>query len=67
MRDDVAPDRAIADVAGPQGGVVAHDQLIALGFSSAAIHRRIKAGRLHRLHRGVYAVGHLALDAVGRR
>jgi hypothetical protein len=30
------------------------------------IHRRILAGRLHRVHRGVYAVGHANLSIEGR-
>ena len=33
-------------------------QLSALGISRAAISERERSGRLHRLHRGVYAVGH---------
>jgi very-short-patch-repair endonuclease len=30
------------------------------GLSTSAISRRIQAGRLHRVYRGVYAVGHIA-------
>jgi very-short-patch-repair endonuclease len=67
MRDHVATGHAIADLAGRQGGVVTYEQLVALGVSRATIHRRVTAGRLHTLHRGVYAVGHRALDAGGRR
>ena len=33
-------------------------QLVALGFGAGAIKYRRKVGRLHLLHRGVYAVGH---------
>lgn len=35
-------------------------QLAALGLSREAVRKRVEAGRLHRLHRGVYAVGHAA-------
>jgi hypothetical protein len=45
---------------------VAHRQLLALGFSGSAIHRLVLAGRLHPIHRGVYAVGHAALSSNGR-
>jgi very-short-patch-repair endonuclease len=38
--------------------VVARVQLLALGFDKRAIAYRLKVGRLHLLHRGVYAVGH---------
>jgi very-short-patch-repair endonuclease len=40
-----------------QRGVVARSQLIVLGFGPRAIERRVRDGRLHPLHRGVYAVG----------
>jgi very-short-patch-repair endonuclease len=36
-------------------------ELVGCGLTRAGIHRRAKAGRLHRLHHGVYAVGHTAL------
>ena len=67
MRPQSAPDRAVARVAARQGGVVSHDQLLARGFSPEAIQRRVRAGRLFSLHRGVYAVGHVAIGVVGRR
>ena len=35
-------------------------QLNAAGIGKNGITRRLRAGRLHRLHRGVYAVGHTA-------
>lgn len=50
-----------------QGGVVTHGQLRVIGLSAAAIDRRIDAGRLLPLHRGVYAVGHQQVGKVGRR
>jgi hypothetical protein len=48
-------------------GVVAHSQLIRLGLSARTITRWVSDGRLHRVHRGVYAVGHPALTDHGRR
>lgn len=51
-------DRAIGWVAASQYGVVTTAQLVAVGLSRAAISKRARAGRLHRLHQGVYAVGH---------
>ena len=38
--------------------MVSRAQLVALGFDARAIEYRLKVGRLHLLHRGVYAVGH---------
>jgi very-short-patch-repair endonuclease len=40
-----------------QHGVVAREQLIAPGFGEGAIEHRLRRGRLHRLWKGVYAVG----------
>jgi very-short-patch-repair endonuclease/predicted transcriptional regulator of viral defense system len=60
-------DRTIADLAGRQHGVVAHRQLRALGVGEGAIRYRIASGRLHRVHAGVYAVGHRVLSASGIR
>ena len=45
-------------LAARQRGVVARRQLLALGISGGAIDHWIATGRLHRLHRGVYLVGH---------
>jgi very-short-patch-repair endonuclease len=53
-------DRALAQIAGRQHGVVSIRQLRAIGISEDAAAGRVKAGRLHRIHRGVYAVGHRA-------
>lgn len=58
-------DGQIAAVAETQHGVVAHAQLMGIGLSPEAIKRRVAAGRLHRLHRGVYAVGHKVLSIRG--
>lgn len=51
------PDSAVARLAAAQHGNVIRSQLIASGLSSTAITHRVKTGRLHRVHRGVYAVG----------
>jgi predicted transcriptional regulator of viral defense system len=67
MRPQGAPDRAIARIAARQGGVASYAQLLRLGLSAQAIKRRVRAGRLLPLHRGVYAVGHVAIGAAGRR
>lgn len=59
-------DRRVADLAAAQHGVADHGQLVALGIGADAIHYRLEAGRLHQLHRGVYAVGHRLVTAHGR-
>src|SRR4051812_2179709 len=53
-------------LAAEQYGIVTRAQLTELGLSEEAIARRMRSGRLHRLHRGVYAVGHLAVSLRGR-
>lgn len=59
-------DEAIAALASRQHGVVARRQLIALGLGRRAIAHRLECGRLHLIHRGVYAVGHPVLSVRGR-
>ena len=59
-------DGAIARVAGRQHGVISRGQLRELGIKDSAIGYRVAAGRLHRLHRGVYAVGHRVVGMHGR-
>jgi very-short-patch-repair endonuclease len=61
MRQQVATgrrDAAVARIAARQHGVVSLPQLHLCGADASAIKRRVAAGRLYRLHRGVYAVGH---------
>src|SRR5436190_6898160 len=57
----------VARLAGRQHGVVARRQLEAMGLSASAVGRWAAEGRLHRVHRGVYAVGHRVLTVDGRR
>jgi predicted transcriptional regulator of viral defense system len=49
-------DVALAGLAAAQHGVVTLDQLRGLGLSDRATRDRAAAGRLHRIHRAVYAV-----------
>src|SRR6201995_4397561 len=58
--------QGVAAVAGAQHGLVTRSQLVALGFSAKAIEHRVRTGALHRLYRGVFAVGHLSLAEPGR-
>ncbi len=53
-------DWTIAALAGRQHGVVARGQLLRLGLTRKVIERRIAAGSLIPIHRGVYMVGHRA-------
>lgn len=51
----------LADLATRQHGVVSMKQLIALSYSLDSASDAFLGGRLHRLHQGVYAVGHRRL------
>jgi very-short-patch-repair endonuclease len=51
-------DQRLARIAARQHGLVSHRQLAAVGLSTKAVTRRVERGRLHRIYRGVYAVGH---------
>ena len=59
-------DSLIAELAERQHGCVAHWQLRAC-FGRGAIEHRLRCRRLHRIHRGVYAVGHRVLGPDGWR
>src|SRR2546428_612589 len=55
----------VADLATRQHGVISLPQLLAAGLSRDQVKRWVRAGRLHRLYRGVYAVGHTRLGPHG--
>jgi predicted transcriptional regulator of viral defense system/very-short-patch-repair endonuclease len=55
----------LAELATRQHGMVSARQLRELGFSENLITEEAKRGRLRRIHRGVYAVGHEALTWEG--
>jgi Transcriptional regulator, AbiEi antitoxin/Protein of unknown function (DUF559) len=59
MHPKRAPDAPVAIIAGRQHGVVSIEQLRRSGISDTAVRERLRNGRLHRMHRGVYAVGHV--------
>ncbi|MDQ3586978.1 MAG: DUF559 domain-containing protein [Actinomycetota bacterium] len=46
---------------------MSHRELLTLGLKRQAIAYRLECGRLHQLHRGVYAVGHRVVSADGVR
>lgn len=56
----------LASLAGRQRGLIRYGQLLSIGVTTSGIRRRVQAGRLHRLYRGVYAVGHVALSRGAR-
>ena len=58
-------EQRLAALAKRQHGVVARRQLRALGLGPGAIDSRLRFGRLHAVHRGVYAVGHAGLNQRG--
>jgi len=59
------PDAVIALLAANQHGIVSIAQLERVGIRQRGRARRVAARRLHRIHRGVYAVGHQGLSREG--
>jgi very-short-patch-repair endonuclease len=56
----------VALLATKQHGVVGRRQLLSLGVDQATMKRWLRNGRLHRLHREAFAVGHASLNQRGR-
>src|SRR2546421_122210 len=56
----------VSALARRQHGVVSRSQLEACRLSVGAISRWVAAGRLHRIHPGIYSVGHAAVPLPGR-
>jgi predicted transcriptional regulator of viral defense system len=57
---------AIARLAERQYGAISRGQLLIAGVGRATLQRWVAAARLHRIHPGVYALGHAALSLDGR-
>jgi very-short-patch-repair endonuclease len=64
-QEGVSVDAVIAEIAARQHGVVTLTQLNLAGLRGSAVTRRLQSGRIHRVHRGVYAVGHPGLSHNG--
>lgn len=60
------PDDHVVKIAEAQHGVISTVQLLRAGLTKDAIRGRAISGRLHSVHRGVYAVGHRRLAPEGR-
>ena len=56
----------LGELARRQWGVVTREQLAAAGVGNSGISDWVRYGRLHRLHRGIYAYGHDRLRIEGR-
>jgi len=56
----------VARLAAKEWGVLSLDELRGCGLSREAVSVRVRNGRLHPLHRGVYAVGHPGTTLEGR-
>jgi hypothetical protein len=66
QRASLAPaGHRIAAYAARQGGVIARFQLLREGVDDDGIAWRLASGTLHRVHPGVYAVGHPGLTSYG--
>jgi Transcriptional regulator, AbiEi antitoxin/Protein of unknown function (DUF559) len=59
-------ERELGELGNRQHGVISRRQLLDLGLGVRTIGRRLEAGRLHRLHREVYAVSDPRVGSRGR-
>lgn len=66
LHDEETLDFRVAELAQAQYGLVGRGQLLEHGMSEDQIDRRLGRGSLHRVHRGVYAVGHPLLGRRGQ-
>jgi hypothetical protein len=62
-----SPDDRIDRLASRQLGMITRAQLRQLGLTRSAIHVRVRARRLHIVHRGVYRVGPAPVDITTHR
>ena len=54
--DQAALEAALVALAVAQHGVISLPQLLDLGLTATAVHKRVATGRLHRIHHGVYSL-----------
>ena len=66
MREETTQPHSIWALVRRQHGVVTRRQLLACGLTEKAIDHRRRTGRLHDLHRGVFAVGRAEVSRRGR-
>jgi very-short-patch-repair endonuclease len=66
MTTATQPDPRVFDLARRQHWAITTSQLLATGLTPAAIRHGVAAGRLHPVHRGVFAVGRPDLTREGR-
>ena len=65
FRTDLPVEARIHALAESQHWVLSLTQLQLAGLTGDAVRRRAAKGRLHRIHRGVYAVGYAKLTRYG--
>ncbi len=58
---DIRAIPCVSAIAERQHGLITRAQLVELGLGRGALRHRIETGALHKVHHGVYAVGHRAL------
>ena len=63
---DPSREHAINTLARRQHGVVSLHDLAGLGLTASTVRTRVASGRLHRVHRGVFAVGPVVLTREGQ-